>query len=128
MAAASDFLENELLDHALGTGATFAQPAGIYLKMHLGAPGGAGTTNPAVEVTRSNDITFAAATGGSSASTNAATISNVSTTETITHISLWNAATDGNCLFTGALDGAGVALTATDDFQIPIGDLTITLA
>jgi len=49
---------------------------------------------------------------------------NVSTTETVTHWSLWDASTGGNNLWSGAL-ASSAALTAGDTFQIT--SLTITL-
>jgi len=48
---------------------------------------------------------------------------NVSTTETYSHWSLWDASTAGNCLWTGAL-ASSAAVTAGDTFQIT----TLTLS
>jgi hypothetical protein len=49
---------------------------------------------------------------------------NVSTTETYTHWSLWDASSSGNCLWTGALSSSA-AVTAGDTFQIT--SLTLSL-
>jgi hypothetical protein len=49
---------------------------------------------------------------------------NVSTTETYSHFSLWDNSTAGNCLWTGALSSSA-AVTAGDTFQITA--LTLSL-
>ncbi len=94
-----------------------------YIKLHLGDPGEDGTSNPAVEATR-KAVTFSAASAGSMASSATVTWTNVSTTETYTHWSLWDAVTTGNCLWSGAFSSSA-AVTAGDTFQIT--SLTLTL-
>jgi len=46
--------------------------------------------------------------------------------ETYTHISLWDASTAGNCIFTGPLS-ASKTVNAGDTFTIPSGQLTVSL-
>jgi hypothetical protein len=116
----SNYAENKLLD-AVG-GVSFAA-GGQYVKLHLGDPGEDGTSNAATNATR-QAIVFASATSGSMATSSGATWTNVSTTETYSHWSLWDAATSGNCLWTGALSSSA-AVTAGDTFQIT--SLTLTL-
>jgi hypothetical protein len=118
----SNYAELKILDHTTGT-ASWTMPSGVYVKLHTGDPGEAGTSNAATEATR-KVITFSAASSGSIAS--AATIewTNVSTTETYSHWSLWDASTSGNCLWTGALSSSA-AVTAGDTFQIT--SLTLSL-
>jgi hypothetical protein len=94
-----------------------------YIKLHLGDPGEDGTANPAVEATR-KAVTFSAASAGSMASSATVTWTNVSTTETYSHWSLWDAVTTGNCLWSGAFSSSA-AVTAGDTFQIT--SLTLTL-
>ena len=94
-----------------------------YIKLHLGDPGEDGTANPAVEATR-KAVTFSAASAGSMASSATVTWTNVSTTETYSHWSLWDASTVGNCLWSGAFSSSA-AVTAGDTFQIT--SLTLTL-
>jgi hypothetical protein len=113
----SNYAEDAFLNHIRG-GATFTAPSGVYAKLHLGDPGEAGTSNAATEATR-KAITFAAASGGSMVSTGspAASWTNVSTTETYTHVSFWDASSAGNCLGSSALS-ASAAMTAGDTFQL----------
>ena len=113
----SNYLELALLNHIRG-GASFSQPASIWAKLHLGDPGEDATNNAAVETTR-KQVTFGAASGGSMVSTGtpAAEWTNVSTTETYTHVSFWDASVAGNALGSGALS-ASAAMTAGDTFQL----------
>jgi hypothetical protein len=120
----SSYLENALADHVCG-GSTFTQPSNIYVKLHLGDPGEDGTANAAVETTR-EAVTFGAASGGVATSNADVTWTSVSTTETYSHVSLWDASTAGNCLGSGALSSS-VGVTAGDNFTIASGDLTFTL-
>jgi hypothetical protein len=79
--------------------------AAVYVKLHVGDPGAAGTANPSAVTTR-NAITWAAPSGGSMALSALAAYA-MTTTETITHVSLWDASTAGNFLESAALT-AGV--------------------
>jgi len=65
-----------------------------YLKLHTGDPGSAGTANASAVTTR-NAVTFAAPSGGSMALSSVADYS-MTTTETISHGSFWDASTAGN--------------------------------
>lgn len=116
----SNYAENKLLDAISGT--SFAA-TGNYVKLHTGDPGEAGTSNAATNTSRQS-VTFSAASSGSMATSSGATWTNVSTTETYSHWSLWDASTGGNCLWTGALSSSA-AVTAGDTFQITT--LTLTL-
>jgi hypothetical protein len=115
MASLVDAIELELLDHVLGTG-SWTSPAQVYIKLHIGDPGETGTANAAAETTRPA-ANWNAASGGQA--TLAATVSwtSVSTTETYSHYSLWDANTAGNVLLKGALDSS-VAVTAGDNFDL----------
>lgn len=120
----SDFLENALLDHIRG-GTAYAQPTSLHVKLHTGAPGEAGTANAAGETTRKT-VTFGAASAGSMANNAEVLWASVSTTETYTHFSVWDAATGGNNLGAGALDSS-VAVTAGEDARFAVGALTWSL-
>lgn len=94
-----------------------------WVKLHIGAPGSAGTSNPAVETTRKAAV-FSAASGGAITNTNLPTWPAVAASETYTHFSLWSASTGGSFGASGTVTAA--AMTAGGNFQVPIGDLDIT--
>lgn len=121
--SASDYAENEIADWLGANGAPGAV-SNTYVKLHLGDPGEAGTANPAAETTR-QEATFNAAAGGVVALTATVSWTNVSTTETYTHVSLWDHLTAGNCLGSGALT-ASVPVTAADDFDLTALTITVT--
>ncbi len=116
----SNYGENALLNTLRNT--SFAVAA-TYIKLHLGDAGEDGTTNAAANTTR-QQVSFSAASGGSMSSSATVTWTNVSTTETYSHWSLWDSATAGNCLWKGALSSSA-AVTAGDTFQIT--SLTLSL-
>lgn len=76
-------------------------PAGVYLKLHTADPGSAGATAASAVTTR-NAITFAAASAGSMALSSVGSFS-MTTTETISHLSIWDASSAGNFLQSAAL-------------------------
>jgi hypothetical protein len=108
---------NSALD-ALGT----AYP---WIKLHVGAPGAAGTSNPAAETTR-KQATWASATGGTKTTTADLMWTSVAGTEDYTHFSVWSASTAGNFGFSGAVTAN--AVTAGDSFTIPAGDLDLSVS
>jgi hypothetical protein len=118
----SNYAEVKLLDHVTGR-ASFTMPTNVYVQLHTGDAGEAGTSNAAAETTR-KQVSWAAASSGSIASSATLEWTNVSTTETYSHWSMWDTITAGNCLWTGALS-ASAAVTAGDTFQITT--LTLTL-
>jgi len=79
--------------------------AAVYVKLHTGDPGASAASNASAVTTR-NQVTWAAPSGGSMT---LSTLSNFAMTasETVTHISLWDASTAGNFLESAALT-AGV--------------------
>ena len=79
----------------------FTAPAGTFVKLHTADPGAAGATAPSGVVTRNAAVFNAAAGGALSLSTLGAYT--MTGAETISHISVWDAATVGNFLFSGAL-------------------------
>ena len=98
-------LANKWLD-MLGA-AAFTAPAGTYVKLHTADPGSAGATAASTVVTRPA-VTWAAASGGSKASNNTPSWTSWAGTngEVVTHISVWDAATAGNFLFSAALSAS----------------------
>lgn len=115
---------NKMLDAWAGR-AAYTQ-TDVYVKLHIGDPGAAGTGNPATNTTR-QQVTFgAAAATGAISNTAAIEWTNVSTTETYSHVSFWSASTNGT--FKGSDDlSSTAAVTAGDTFRIPTGDLDLTI-
>ena len=89
----------------------FVAPAGTFIKLHTADPGVAGATAPSSNVTRAA-ATFSAASGGAMTLSNAPAFT-MTAAETISHISVWDAATVGNLLWTAALTTPR-AVVATD--------------
>lgn len=98
-AGISSYLANALLNHLRG-GAAYTPPSAIYARMHTGNPGAAGTSNASAQTTRIA-TTFGAAASGQIAQSNAPEFT-LTATETISHVSFWDAATGGNFLWSAA--------------------------
>lgn len=130
MSAASDYLENKLLDHTLRNTA-FAQPSALYLGLFT-ADTGLEANSPSAEVSGGSyarkTVTFAAASSGSAA-TNASVTFDTATANwgTITHVAVMDASTSGNVLFWGAVT-TSKTIESGDTFQVSSGNLTISLA
>ena len=122
----SNYLEDAIANAVRGggNGTSFTAPAAVYTKLHTGDPGEDGTANAAGETTR-KATTFGASSGGVITSNALVEWTNVSTTETYSHISLWDASSGGNCLGAGALT-ASKSVTAGDTFQLPSGQISYT--
>ena len=118
----SNYAELKILEHTTGKTA-WTIPSNVYVKLHTGDAGEAGTTNAATETTR-KVAAWATASSGSIATSATIEWTNVAATETYSHWSLWDASTAGNCLWTGALSSSA-AVTAGDTFQIT--SLTLSL-
>ncbi len=102
---AATTLANKWLDMLRGV--AFTAPAATYVKLHTADPGAAGATAAAVGSATRVVATFSAASGGALALTGTApSWTNGGTSETISHISVWDASTAGNFLFSAALTTA----------------------
>lgn len=115
---------NEFLNN-LGNAGSVTSVTAIYAKLHLGDPGAAGASNPAAETDRVA-ISFGAASAGSMANDAAVTWTNVSNTETVSHVSFWDHATAGVFLGSDAL-ATSRDLVAGDDAEFAIGALTLSI-
>lgn len=100
--------------------------ASPHIKLHVGDPGAAGTSNAAVETTR-KPVSFSAAASGAITNDAALTWTNVAGSEDYTHFSLWDSVgpAGGNFLQSGTIVAA--AVVAGDTFTIAIGDLDLTV-
>lgn len=142
MTAASDYLENKVLDHVLRySTAPYTAPSTLYLALFVNTSGNAATNLEAGTLTDEvatagstayarKTVTFAAASSGSSA-TNATVTFDTATASwgTITHVAIVDGGTRGagNVLFYGAVTTSKTIDTG-DTFQVTSGNLTISLA
>lgn len=118
----SSYLANAWLN-ALGNATSFSVTT-AYVKLHVGDPGSAGTSNAATETTR-KAVSFAAASNGALASDADVTWTNIAGSQDATHFTAWDNATTGNFLFSGTITGN--AYTAGDTYTISSGTLTVSL-
>lgn len=126
--AYTNYLANALLDHCLGT-AALTQPAGRFAKFHIGDPGLDATGNVAGETARADCGTFNAASAGATANAATVGLTNVSTAETWSHVSIWDTVgpAGGNPLLQGALT-VSKTLQVGDDAEFAAGELDVTFA
>lgn len=128
MSAASDYLENALLDHTLRNTA-YASPTTVYLGLSTGS---FGDDNSGTELSGNGyarqAITCSAASSGSI--TNSSQISFPTATGswgTVSHVGVFDASSSGNLLFHGALSSSK-AIESGDVLKIDASSLTFTLA
>lgn len=129
MADLSNYLEDAFANSLRGgtNGSSFTAPTAVYVQLHTGTPGEAGTSNVSAETDRVA-IEFGAASGGVITSSNSPEWASWDAgAETISDISLWDASSGGNCLATGDLTSSR-AVADGDTFRLPAGDVTITIA
>jgi hypothetical protein len=128
MSAMSDYLENEILDHILGTGA-YTMPTTVYVGLSTGS---FNDDNSGTELTGNGyarvSISFGAASSGT-ASNDAAVEFSAATGSwgTVSHFGLFDASSSGNLLIHGALTASKV-IESGDILKIAIGDMDITAA
>lgn len=115
---------NGFLD-AIGNAANYTAPTVSAMKLHVGDPGAAGTSNAATETTRKS-ISFAAASGGAISSDAAATWTNVAGSEDYTHFSIHNHISSNDFICSGTITAN--AVVAGDTFTIASGDVDLTLS
>lgn len=101
--------------------------AAVWVKLHIGDPGAAGTANAAAETTRKQATFGTPASGGAISNTVAVEWTLVSTTETYSWVSLWTASTAGTFLGNDQLSSTA-PVTSGDTFRIPVGDLDLVIS
>ena len=143
MTAASNYLENKVLDHVLKySSAPYVAPTTLYVALFINTSGNAATnleagtltdevvvTSPTTLYAR-QPITFATASSGSSATNATVTFPTAGAAfGTITHVAVVDSATRGagNVLFWGAVTTTKTIDTG-DTFSISSGNLTVSLA
>lgn len=94
-------------------------PASVWLQLHDGDPGAAGTANASAETDR-QEVTFGAPSAGSMTASAVSWTAWNAGTETISHVSLWSSSAAGTFLQSGALaaskvvnDGDSINVTVT---------------
>ena len=122
----SDFLENEILDHILGTGA-YTMPSNVYIGLSTGS---FSDDNSGTELSGSGyarqAITFAAASSASAATN--ATVTFPTATGSWGAVSNWglfDASSSGNLLIHGAF-ASSKTIASGDVLRVNSGDLTVT--
>ncbi len=104
---------------------TWTAPAAFYVKLHTGDPGASGTANAAGNTTRTA-ATMSAASAGAITNSGDVVWTNVSTAETYSHVSFWDASSAGTFLGSCALTTSKVVSIA-DSFTISAASLTLSL-
>lgn len=128
MSAMSDYLENEILDHILGTG-SYTMPSTVYVGL---ATGSFGDDASGSELTGNNysrvSASFSAAASGTTS--NSAAIEFAAATGSwgsVSHFGIFDAASSGNLLIHGAFSAAKT-IASGDILRIAAGDLDVTAA
>lgn len=139
MAAMSDFLEQQIIDHLLRT-ATFAKPSAIYIGLYTSDPADddSGTEVSTVdtgyareEVVQLDANWTAPGTGGLTDNVNAITFptpTGATNWGLVTHMTVHDAVTAGNLLLHGVLAASKNVNQGDPAPNFPIGDLDITFA
>lgn len=126
--SASNYLENKLVDHLLGT-ATYTKPTTVYLALYTADPG-EDASGPEVAgfAYARQSIQFNAAGSGTAANTSLVTFPAASggAWGTITFWGILDALTAGNLLVSGAFTASRV-ISDTDQLLVNAGALTVTL-
>ena len=139
MSAASNYLENKVLDHVL-TATGYTAPSTRYLALftntstNAAANLEAGTLTDEVGTSGTayarKAVTFASASSGASATSATVTFDAATASwGTITHVAVMDGGTagSGNVLFWGAVT-TSKTIDSGDTFQVTSGNLTISLA
>lgn len=97
-----------------------------WVKLHIGAPGAAGTSNPATETTRKQVSSWnATGTDGIVENVTAITWTNIAGSEDATFGTGWSASVAGNFGWSGAITAN--AYTAGDTVSIAAGGIAISV-
>jgi hypothetical protein len=126
MSAMSNYLENEILDHILGTG-SYTMPSAVYIGLSTGS---FGDGNTGTELTGSGYARVAATFNAAASGTadNASAIQFAAATGSwgsVSHFGVFDAASSGNLLIHGAFSAAKL-IEEGDILKIDAGDLDIS--
>ena len=116
MSAMSDYLENKILDHVLGTTA-YTAPSTVYIGL---ATASFADDNSGTELTGNNYSRVSAAFDAAASGTTGSWGS-------VSHFGIFDAASSGNLLIHGAFTSAKT-IASGDVLKIAAGDLDVTAA
>ncbi|MDA4845949.1 phage tail fiber protein [Hoeflea poritis] len=118
----------------------YAPPSTVYVSLHTADPGDNGANEVTVGAFPAYAREDAAQGGAATAAWGAPSSNQISNllellweihngagAITVTHFGLWDAASGGNCLYTGAVT-ASKTLNVGDQFVIRVGDLDVSVA
>lgn len=130
MSALSDYAEKLVLDWLMTTGSA-TRPTAWYVALYTAAPSdsGGGTEVSGAGYSRKSSSYNAASSPGGTTS-NSAVVSWTAAGGnygTVTHVGIFDASTDGNLLWQGALS-TPKTVNDGDTIQFSAGNLTLTLA
>lgn len=118
----SNYLENKVLDHVLGT-SSFTMPSQVYVSLHTGDPGETGANEVTGGSYARQSCDFNAASGGSATNSTALSFAGMPSA-TVTHIGIWDAATSGNFLYGG--DVTDKVIGSGNTATIAAGQITVS--
>lgn len=120
-------LANRWLDYSRGAGAPTAI-SGVFVQLHTANPGTAGTTSVSSVTTRPSATFNAAASGVITLSNTPSWATWAGTNgEVVSHISVWDASSAGNFLWSAALSASKTVNTG-DTLNLTSATVTVTTA
>jgi len=128
MSAMSDYLENKVLDHVLGT-TSYTMPTTVYIGLSTGsfADDNSGTELSGSGYARQSIAFDAAASGTTDNTSNVDFPAATGSWGTVSHYGLFDASSGGNLLIHGAFTTSKTVATG-DILRVAAGELDITAA
>jgi hypothetical protein len=121
----SNYLENKLIDHFLGT-TTYTKPAAVYVALFTVTPGEAGGGTEVTGGSYARQVaTFTAAASGATSNSGNLDFTGMPAATTVA-IGIFDALTTGNLLLYGSLT-TNKTTDAGDTLRIATGDLDISI-
>lgn len=131
MAAFSDYMEAKICNWMKGT-AFGTAPTDIYVALFNGSPTdtGSGGTEVTATIRAAGRVavTFGTVTDGAMSNDAAVDFGTAEGGATVSHFALFDAASSGNMLMYGALNGGSQAIAAGNQVSFPIGDIDVSVA
>lgn len=124
----SAVIANDVLDALCRNDSVSTLPvAAVHIQLHIGDPGAAGTSNPAVNTTRHQATFGSAAASGAISNTVIITWTSgeVTASEDYTHYTAWSLNSGGTFLFSGLVTAN--AAVSGNPFVVGVGELDVTL-